>query len=73
MGEMVMKTLFDRRSVLSGLDARQKKQAGAVMLGVAVCFAFSAFTFMDFLYCLSDCIGSVVCAHFLSFCPFSYP
>ena len=61
MGEMVMKTLFDRRSVLSGLDARQKKQAGAVMLGVAVCFAFSAFTFMDFLYCLSDCIGSVVC------------
>ena len=62
MGEMVMKTLFDRRgSVLSGLDARQKKQAGAVMLAVAVCFVLSVFTFMNFLYCLSDCIGSVVC------------
>ena len=62
MGEMVMKTLFDRRgSVLSGLDARQKKQAGAVMLAVTVCFVLSAFTFMNFLYCLSDCIGSVLC------------
>jgi len=62
MGEMVMKPLFDRRgSVLSGLDGRQKKQAGAVMLAVAVCFVLSAFTFMNLLYCLADCLGSVVC------------
>ena len=25
-------------------------------------FVLSAFTFMNFLYCLSDCIGSIVCA-----------
>lgn len=60
MGEMVMKTLFDRRgSVLSGLDAMQKKHAVAVMLAVVVCFVLSAFTFMNFLYCLADCLGSV--------------
>ncbi len=49
MGAMVMKTLLDRRrSILS-------------VLAVTVCFVLSAFTFMNFLYCLSDCLGSVVC------------
>ena len=62
MGEMVMKTLFDRDIfVLSGLDGRQKRQAFLVMLAVAVGFVLSAFTFMNLLYCLSDCIGSVTC------------
>ena len=60
---MVMKKLFDRSSfVHSGLDAKQKKQSLCVMAAVAVFFVLSTFTFMNFLYCLSDCIGSIVCA-----------
>ena len=60
---MVMKKLFERNDfVLSGLDAKQKKQTTAVMLLLAGFFLLSAFTFMNFLYCLSDCIGSIVCA-----------
>ena len=48
MGEMVM-------------DAgKQKKQALIVTLSVALLFVVSAVTFMNFLYCLSDCIGSAV-------------
>ena len=61
MGEMVMKTMFDRSSfVFSGLDPKQKKQNIAVMLSLVFFFILSAFTFMNFLYCLSDCIGSAV-------------
>ncbi|MBO4326058.1 MAG: hypothetical protein J5950_02155 [Clostridia bacterium] len=63
MGEMVMKNMFDRNNfVLSGLDEKQKKTSLFVTLGVALFFILSAFTFMNFLYCLSDCIGSIVCA-----------
>ena len=59
---MVMRNLFDRNGfVLSGLDPKQKKQAIAVMSSVCFFFILSAFTFMNFLYCLSDCIGSIVC------------
>ena len=63
MGKMVMKKLFERKDfVLSGLDKTQKKQTLAVMCTLAGFFLLSAFTFMNFLYCLSDCIGSIVCA-----------
>ena len=48
--------------VLSGLDEKQKKQSIFVILSVALFFVLSAFTFMNFLYCLSDCVGSIVCA-----------
>ena len=55
--------MFDKNSfVLSGLDGKQKKQNIIVTLSVAVFFILSAFTFMNFLYCLSDCIGSIVCS-----------
>ncbi|MBQ7698825.1 MAG: hypothetical protein IJT49_00605 [Clostridia bacterium] len=63
MGKMVMKNMFDKNGfVLCGLDARQKKQNIIVTLCVIGSFIISAFTFMNFLYCLSDCIGSIVCA-----------
>ena len=58
---MVMKNLFDRDSfVLTGMDRTQKKQTLFVILSIALFFILSAFTFMNFLYCLSDCIGSIV-------------
>ena len=61
MGEMVMK-MFDKSDlVTSNLDAKQKKQSLIATLSVIILFALSAFTFMNFLYCLSDCIGSIVC------------
>lgn len=60
---MVMKNMFDRNGfVLSGLDGNQKKQTLVVILALVLFFILSAFTFMNFLYCLSDCIGSIVCA-----------
>ena len=62
MGEMVMK-MFDKSDlVTSNLDEKQKKQSLIATLSVIILFALSAFTFMNFLYCLSDCIGSIVCA-----------
>lgn len=48
--------------VLAGLDGKGKAKAAFVILAVILCFVFSAFTFMNFLYCLSDCIGSIVCS-----------
>ncbi len=63
MGEMVMKNMFDRNNfVFSDLKGKQKKHDLIAALAVAVFFILSAFTFMNFLYCLSDCIGSIVCA-----------
>lgn len=62
MGEMVMKKDLDRSGcVLSGLGSKQKKQAVGLLTAVAFFFVISAFTFMNFLYCLSDCVGSLVC------------
>lgn len=58
-----MKTIFDKnRFVLSGLSGKEKKHALLSLCAVTVFFVFSAFTFMNFLYALSDCIGSIVCA-----------
>ena len=48
--------------VLAGLDGKGKAKAALVSLAVVIFFVLSAFTFMNFLYCLSDCIGSIVCA-----------
>ena len=57
---MVMKNA--NACVLCGLDKKQKKQNLVVTLAVMLFFVLSAFTWMNFLYCLSDCIGSIVCA-----------
>ena len=58
-----MKKMFDKSGfITSGADINQKKQAVFVTLLVSLFFVLSAFTFMNFLYCLSDCIGSIVCA-----------
>ena len=55
--------MFDRNNfVLSGLDGKQKKQSFIVTAAVIIFFILSSFTFMNFLYCLADCIGSIVCA-----------
>lgn len=60
---MVMKKLLEKNDfVLSGLEKSTKKQALVVTCAVALFFVLSAFTFMNFLYCLADCIGSIVCA-----------
>ena len=60
---MVMKKMFDRNGfVLTGLDGGGKRQGLLAMLAVAVLFVISAFTFMNALYCFSDCVGSIVCA-----------
>lgn len=57
-----MKMFDSNNFVISGLDRKQKKQSLAVTAAVIIFFVFSAFTFMNFLYCLADCIGSIVCA-----------
>ncbi|MBQ2468129.1 MAG: hypothetical protein II503_00460, partial [Clostridia bacterium] len=44
------------------LDRKQVKQNLVVTAAVTLFFILSAFTFMNFLYCLSDCVGSIVCA-----------
>lgn len=44
------------------MDNKTKKQALAVTISVIVFFVLSAFTFMNALYCLSDCIASTVSA-----------
>ena len=63
MGEMVMNSIFDRNNfVHSEQGGNQKRQSVFVTLCVIVFFALSAITFMNFLYCLSDCAGSIVCA-----------
>ena len=56
-----MKGWFSRSGfVSSGMDAAQKRQSLAVTLSVVLFFILSAFTFMNFLYCFSNCIGSCV-------------
>ena len=58
-----MKKIFDRSNfVLSELGGKQKRQSAFVTLCVVGFFLLSAVTFMNFLYCISDCIGSIVCA-----------
>ena len=62
MGEMVM-NMFDRNNfVLTGLDKKQKLQSLGIMCAVIFFFILSAFTFMNFMYCFADCIGSIVCS-----------
>jgi hypothetical protein len=59
---MVMKKMIEKNDYLCcGLNGSQKKQTVIVTLAVMVLFIITAFTFMNFLYCLSDCIGSIVC------------
>ena len=55
--------MFDRNNFVNAdIDGSRKKQSLAVTLCLSLLFIISAFTFMNFLYCLSDCIGSIVCA-----------
>ena len=44
------------------LDKKQIKLNFVSVVAVTLFFVLSAFTFMNFLYCLSDCVGSIVCA-----------
>ena len=50
-----MKTLLNQTASV------RKRQALGTVPALALFFVLSAFTFMNFLYCLSDCIGSIVC------------
>lgn len=55
--------MFDRNNfVLTGLDKNQKLQSLGIMGAVIFFFILSAFTFMNFMYCFADCIGSIVCS-----------
>ena len=65
MGEVVMKNIFDKDNfVFSALDKKQRLQSAIVSVCLAAIFAITAISFMKFLYCLSDCVGSIVCASF---------
>ena len=58
-----MKKMFDSHNfVFNGLNKKQQIQMYITLIALVVFFILSAFTFMNFLYCLSDCIGSIVCA-----------
>lgn len=58
MGEMVMK-MFDRDNYVSPCEG--SKKAGILCLVCLVLlYVMSAFTFMNALYCFSDCVGSTV-------------
>ena len=58
-----MKKMFDSNNfVFNGLDKKQQIQTYIVIVSLIVFFIFSAFTFMNFLYALADCAGSIVCA-----------
>ncbi|MBO7376696.1 MAG: hypothetical protein J6V01_06280, partial [Clostridia bacterium] len=48
--------------VFSGIEDKRKKQGLIVFICLVIFYVLSAFTFMNFLYCLSDCIGSIVCS-----------
>lgn len=58
MGEMVMK-MFDRDNFVR--PSSGSKKAGAVSFAcLAFLYVITAFTFMNALYCFSDCVGSTV-------------
>ena len=60
-----MKNIFDKDNfVFSALDKKQRLQSAIVSVCLAAIFAITAISFMKFLYCLSDCVGSIVCASF---------
>ncbi len=53
--------MFDKDNfVCSGLDGKRKKQNILLICCLTVLYVISAFTFMNFLYCMAECIGSVV-------------
>ena len=62
MGEVVMKMFKKDNFVFSGIEDKRKKQGLIVFICLVIFYVLSAFTFMNFLYCLSDCIGSIVCS-----------
>ena len=58
MGEMVMR-MFDRDNFVCPSSGSRK--AGIVSFACLVClYVITAFTFMNALYCFSDCVGSTV-------------
>ena len=58
MGEMVMK-MFDRDNFVCPSSGSRK--AGLVSFACLVfLYVITAFTFMNALYCFSDCVGSTV-------------
>ena len=61
MGEMVMKNLFSKEHFLyPGFEPKQRHQSLFVALLLGIFYIFSAFTFMNMLYCFADCVGSIV-------------
>ena len=43
-------------------DKKQRLHSAMASACLIIFFVLSAFTFMNFLYCLADCAGSIVCA-----------
>ncbi len=56
-----MKMFCADNFVSSGAEKSRKTRSIAVTLCLIFFYVLTAFTFMNFLYCLSDCIGSIVC------------
>lgn len=60
-----MKEFFAKENfVFSSLDKKQRLQSFIVSGLLILFFLFSAFTFVNALYCFADAIGSIVCASF---------
>ena len=56
-----MKKFFDKDNfILSGFDKKQRTQSLIVAVLLCVFFLFSALTFLNFLYCFADIVGSIV-------------
>ena len=64
MGEvLIMKKFFNKDNfVFSSLNQKQQRQSLVISGLLILFFIFSAFTFVNALYCFADCIGSIVCA-----------
>ena len=56
-----MKNLFSKEHfVVSDFDKQQRHQSLLIFFLLAIFFIATAFTFLNMLYCFSDCVGSIV-------------
>ena len=56
-----MKDMFKKESfILADFDAKQKRQSIIVTCLLCLFFVFSAFTFVNALYCFTDVVGAIV-------------
>ncbi len=52
----------NNKAAVSGVEGKGKGRSVLTVCAVVLFFILSAFTFMNFLYAVSDCVGSIVCS-----------